>query len=233
MKKSDQINEIAQALSKAQIEFETADRVGLNPHFRSKYATLESIWAACRGPLSKNGLSVIQSPSTTDVGHVTITTLLAHSSGQWFEGSFTLIPKDNGPQAYGSAVTYGRRYALMAMVGIATDDGDDDGNAASKIEPSSAGISVKESQILAEPGLYICKFGKYKGLSVRDIPFIDLKGYVGFIKNKAHMEGKPVTGQIADFLNNADAHLVKTDPDSFTNQDQVDLSFGREPGQEG
>ncbi len=128
MQTSDSINELAGALAKAQGEITGALKDSANPFFKSKYADLASCWDACRGPLAKNGLSVFQVPEMTDLG-LTLVTTLAHSSGQWVRGSLPVHPKDDTPQAMGSALTYARRYALTAVVGIAQVD--DDGNAAS------------------------------------------------------------------------------------------------------
>jgi hypothetical protein len=125
---SSEIGTLAGALAKAQGEMASAAKANINPHFKSRYADLASIWDACRVPLSKNGLAVLQ-PVRADGAKVTITTIIAHSSGQWLSESLTMTAQQNTPQAVGSAITYGRRYGLSAMVGIAPDD--DDGNAAS------------------------------------------------------------------------------------------------------
>lgn len=124
---SEQINELATALSKAQGEITGALKDSSNPFFKSKYADLASCWDACRKQLASNGLSVIQ---TTDVldGIVVVRTTLAHSSGQWIRGSLPVKTKDDSPQAQGSGITYARRYALAAIVGLAQID--DDGEAA-------------------------------------------------------------------------------------------------------
>lgn len=127
MKTSEQLNELAAAMAKAQGEIETAHRDSANPFFKSRYADLASVWDACREPLSKNGLAVIQLPRS-DGAHVTMETRLLHSSGQWIEGELTTVAKDEGPQSIGSAVTYLRRYMLQAITGVAPDD--DDGEAA-------------------------------------------------------------------------------------------------------
>ena len=128
MNTSEQINELATALAKAQGEITGALKDSANPFFKSKYADLASCWDACRGPLSRNGLSVLQ-PAESDDGGVTVTTTLLHSSGQWVRSALRLQPKDWSPQGVGSAISYGRRYGLTAMIGIAQVD--DDGNAAS------------------------------------------------------------------------------------------------------
>lgn len=130
MQKSEQINELAAALAKAQGEIRDASKDSVNPHFRSSYADLASVWAACRMPLSKHGLSIVQSLSTTDQGSVSVTTMLLHQSGQYLSDTLVLTPRDASPQSFGSASTFGKRYGLMAMVGVAPGD-DDDGNAAS------------------------------------------------------------------------------------------------------
>lgn len=128
MNTSESINELAAALSKAQGEITGALKDSANPFFKSKYADLASCWDACRGALAKNGLAVTQFPTTEATETYLVTTLL-HSSGQWMRSSLHVQPKDNTPQAMGSALTYARRYALTAVVGVAQVD--DDGNAAS------------------------------------------------------------------------------------------------------
>lgn len=125
MNHTDQINELATALAKAQGEITGALKDSANPFYKSKYADLASCWDACREPLSKNGLSVIQPAEADDQG-VTVTTLLMHASGQWIRSVLRMIPKDSTPQSVGSAIAYGRRYGLTAMIGIAQVD--DDGN---------------------------------------------------------------------------------------------------------
>ncbi len=124
------------ALAKAQGLIEGAKKRNLNPHFKSKYADLASVWDACREELSSNGLSVIQNPVNAPPGHVALETTLAHESGESITQSYAMPIKDpQNPQAVGSALTYMRRYALMAVVGIAPED--DDANAA-KGQPSPA-----------------------------------------------------------------------------------------------
>jgi hypothetical protein len=126
--RSESIAALAAALSKAQGEMEAAAKANVNPHFKSRYADLASVWEACRAPLSKHGLAVLQ-PVSADGARVTVTTILAHSSGEWISESLTMTAAQNSPQGVGSTITYGRRYGLSSMVGIAPDD--DDGNAAS------------------------------------------------------------------------------------------------------
>ena len=140
MTHSEQIKDIATALAKAQAEIEGAKKDSTNPHFKSSYADLASVWDACRKALTGNGLSVVQGP-VSDEGRVGVTTMLMHSSGQWLESTFFMRPTKDDPQGAGSALTYARRYALAAMVGVAPED--DDGNAASE-KPSGKPVAVAQ-----------------------------------------------------------------------------------------
>lgn len=140
MTHSEQIKDIATALAKAQAEIEGAKKDSTNPHFKSSYADLASVWDACRKALTGNGLSVVQGPMS-DEGRVGVTTMLMHSSGQWLESTFFMRPTKDDPQGAGSALTYARRYALAAMVGVAPED--DDGNAASE-KPSGKPVAVAQ-----------------------------------------------------------------------------------------
>lgn len=127
MQTSEQLNELAAALSKAQAKIEGASKDALNPHFGKKYADLASVWDACRKPLTENGLSVIQTLAR-EGALVKCTTMLLHSSGQFVKSEFAMTPQQNTPQAAGSCATYLRRYSLQSIVGVAPDD--DDGNEA-------------------------------------------------------------------------------------------------------
>lgn len=125
--RSESIAQLAAALSLAQGEMKGAAKDSENPHFKSMYADLASIWDACRDPLAKNGLAVIQLPSA-DGSRVTVTTILAHKSGEWIASELTLKAAGDTAQPICGTITYGRRYGLAAVVGIAPDD--DDGEAA-------------------------------------------------------------------------------------------------------
>ena len=127
MQRSEQINELAAALSKAQGEIEGAIRGNTNPHFRSKYADLSSVWDAIRIPFTKQGLSFVQGLSSVD-GGVCCETMLMHSSCQWISCSLTVPADKANAHGYGSAATYARRFGLQAFAGVAPID--DDGNAA-------------------------------------------------------------------------------------------------------
>lgn len=121
---------IYKALVKAQAAMDNALRDSQNPHFKNNYADLASVRTAVMGPLTDNGLCVIQQPETDADGAVFVRTILAHESGETIhhEGPH-VMPAKRDAQGVGSAITYLRRYNLMAVCGIAPDD--DDGNAAS------------------------------------------------------------------------------------------------------
>lgn len=123
MQTSEQIHELAAALAKAQAEMGGAVKDSANPFFKSKYADLASVMDACRGPLSKHGIAVVQSPRA-EGATVSLDTLLIHSSGQWVRGTATTTAKDDSPQSLGSAITYLRRYALQSFAGVAPEDDD-------------------------------------------------------------------------------------------------------------
>lgn len=133
LKASDSIAKLAGSLAKAQGAMRAALKDSVNPHFRSRYADLAGVWDACREPLATNGLAVIQTPGEIGDKTIELTTILAHESGEWIQSTFTIPVSKPDAQGVGSAVTYARRYALAAMVGIVQDD--DDGNAATGSAP--------------------------------------------------------------------------------------------------
>ena len=127
---SENLADLAAALCAVQGELKPAIKQADNPFFKSKYVDLPGVWEAIRPLLSKNGLSVVQTFTASADGPTIVTTLM-HKSGQWVSSELFLKPAKSDPQGVGSAITYGRRYALAAMVGVVADE-DDDGNAASQ-----------------------------------------------------------------------------------------------------
>lgn len=140
MKKSDEINELAAALSKAQSQIRGAIKDSVNPFFKSHYADLNSIWEAIRDPMTQNGLAVSQPTGFNIEGNPIVETFLLHSSGQWIMGEFPILAKDATPQAHGSGVSYAKRYALASMFCIPTLD--DDGEAAQPRERQAPAPTV-------------------------------------------------------------------------------------------
>jgi|GEM_PF-4412767 len=131
MTHSEQINEIAAAIAKAQGAFPalTTDakaeiRSDKGANFSYKYATLANVLDVVRKTLSENGVAVLQDPHFKD-SRLTIETLLVHTSGQWFRSDLTFPVAQMTPQGLGGVITYLRRYALSSLLGIAPDDDDD------------------------------------------------------------------------------------------------------------
>lgn len=125
--KSETIAKLAVALIAAQSELKTANKDGKNPHYKSHYATVESVLDTCLPVLNKHGIALIQRPCVSADG-VEIETIFVHSSGEWISGRLNIPLSKNDAHGVGSAITYLRRYSLAAMAGL--KQGDDDGNAA-------------------------------------------------------------------------------------------------------
>jgi hypothetical protein len=121
---------IAKALVNAQKEFGPALKSATNPHFKSKYADLSACVEAVIDSLNANGVMLLQKNHPSEHG-VSVETIFLHESGEEYSAGILNVPATKlDAQGYGSALTYARRYSLMAACGIAPED--DDGNAASK-----------------------------------------------------------------------------------------------------
>jgi len=132
--------EFFDALAKAQSEVQDAVRNSTNPHFQSRYADLQSVWAAIREPFTKHGLSILQLPDYDPERKIAVvTTVVGHKAGHKLSFRTTMpVSKDNAHGA-GSGITYAKRYALQSVGGVAPDD--DDGNAA--IETSGGSVKPR------------------------------------------------------------------------------------------
>lgn len=167
MKTSQEITELAKALSKCQGNIQGAVKNEKNPFFKSSYADLSSVWEACRYHLSSNGLSVVQVPTEIE-GKICLVTRLCHDSGQWIEGKFPLPQGKGDAQSMGSAISYLRRYALASMVGICQVD--DDAEAAMNREPKEmAADEVRK---------------KFKEVTL-DFPDSDIRRYLEYATSKS------------------------------------------------
>ena len=132
MKKSDSVTELAKALNKFQAECSGAKKGSNNTFLKSKYADLAEVINCAKEALANNGLSVSQFP-VAEEGRAGVVTILMHESGEWIEQHLLLKVAKNDPQGMGSAITYARRYAYQAVLGIPSED--DDGNAATRPAP--------------------------------------------------------------------------------------------------
>jgi hypothetical protein len=128
MYQSEQINELTASLANAQAKITPAIKDSANTFFKNKYADFASIYKSCVGPLGENGLAIMQIISSEN-GKPCLITQLSHSSGQWVRSIAPLNPKKDDDQAMGSSISYMKRYSLAALVGVVTEEEDDDGNA--------------------------------------------------------------------------------------------------------
>jgi len=144
MQQSESIANLTLALSIVQGKMSYAVKDSANPFFKSKYADLESVWDACRSLLSENGLAIMQFPglySELDKS-MSLTTIISHKSGEFITQEMSVPVTKADAQGAGSAITYMRRYALAAVVGVV--QADDDGNAASNPQSKPAVVKPKE-----------------------------------------------------------------------------------------
>lgn len=182
---SQEITAIAEAMVSAQAEFGAAVKDSANPAYRSKYADLSACIEATQKALNKHGIAVMQAPQL-DGQMVTITTRLQHKSGQWYESDLTLpaVQRERfDSQSVGSAITYGRRYSLQAILNLATTD--DDGNAASGIGSHEAAQAVgkakaeeykkKREEREAQPALFYVEPPSFNGHFVE---FVNIKEFL-------------------------------------------------------
>lgn len=147
MNKSESIKNLAAALLIFDEKVSTVKKGEVNPFFKNKYAALPDILSAIKQPLLESGLTVKQFP----VGEHELTTIVMHAeSGEYIESTYKMRPGKDDPQGEGSRITYQRRYALGAALGLNIDE-DDDGNKASK--PPQETQHQKPKPSLSETGL--------------------------------------------------------------------------------
>jgi len=115
---------LAAALVAAQAEMPAVEKDGANPHFRSKFVTLDALIATTRPVLNRHGLSIAQGAGG-EHGAVTLTTTIQHVSGEAWGLTMPIYPAKPDMQALGAAITYARRYAWAAILGIAAEEDDD------------------------------------------------------------------------------------------------------------
>lgn len=180
MEKSQSIKNIATALRDFQAQVETIKKTETNPFFKSKYASLADILNVIRQPLADNGLSFVQFPK----GKYCLDTMLMHVSGEWMSESYEMQPTKNDPQGAGSVITYQRRYALGAVLGLNIDE-DNDGNEV-KDEVSLKQLGFAEELVRKST---LDEDKKERALKALDNPDLSLAEYTA-IKNKL-LEAQP------------------------------------------
>lgn len=167
---SDQINELAEALSKAQGAIEGAIKDATNPFHKSQYADLHSVIKCAKEPLAANSLSVVQQCQVMD-GQTCLVTMLMHKSGQWIKSVMPLILVKQDPQSVGAALSYYRRYSYSALIGISAMD--DDAESAMERKPKAEPVKEVATKPITEPTsadlMYsLAKIGVNLDLSVLD-----------------------------------------------------------------
>ena len=125
---SETIVALTAAIIKVQGGISGVHKNAKNPHFKSSYATLENVIDTARPALQEAGIAFVQAPGQVIDGSVEVTTMLVHTSGEWMRSTLHVPLGKRDPQGVGSAITYGCRYSLMAMLGLPPTD--DDGEAA-------------------------------------------------------------------------------------------------------
>jgi len=206
MKTSEKIDLISKALVQAQKEIKPAIKDSKNPYFKSTYADLTAVVEAIKDPLNKNGVSFLQLVNSGEKD--TVETILLHESGQFISTETKVYcTKPNDPQAFGGGITYTKRYALQAALGLPTED--DDGNSASGKTGKQNGVEGLKQAIKSEP--------KAEGLSAKQLEFCE-KVKITLEENS---DGRPVNFQtvkslIAAMAKTSKAGKVPTDADSDT-----------------
>jgi hypothetical protein len=148
MERSETIGKLSEALAKAQGEMKPASFDAMNPHFRSRYASLASIMEACRSALSQNNIAIIQGASVEE-DRVIVETMLIHASGEFISDQLSMNIQKDSPQAIGSAITYARRYSLASLAGVVSDE-DDDAEAAMPKENAQKPVKIVQVTNLDE-----------------------------------------------------------------------------------
>ena len=141
MYQSEQIGELAKTLAAAQGEMDAAKKDSKGNY--GKYTTISSILEVVKDALSRNGLAVVQAPMPCDAGNICLRTTLMHTSGQWIASELSMKAENVSPQKIGSVITYARRYALAALLGVGQED--DDAQAAQDAYEKQARRAQKEA----------------------------------------------------------------------------------------
>lgn len=226
MKHSASITALAPALVKAQGDIKAVGKDSVNPAFRSKYASLDTIMDAVRPLLYSHGLALIQGVTTPDrdeAGHlacITVDTTIVHTSGEWITTSVVIpvgtIPVKNKDgdvidalptaQTAGSAVTYGRRYGVSALLAITTDEDDDGAVASQRAEhqptqakrapvPTSSAKSASSGAVTTLP---VWPNYELSGKPIADAPDAELKRLMNWTPKNNPAQYDPLKVAIAE-----------------------------------
>jgi hypothetical protein len=217
---SEKIDKIVPAFLQAQRAIEDARLDSKNPHFKSDYASLESVLMAIKPKLNASGLLVSQPIQIDMNGNPVVETYLYHESGQWMSSISPVIFEKKTAQAMGSGYTYARRYALLAMFSIGSSD--DDGNAASEPDSSKqenpkqadgAKVATKNAanrfKNPDDPAMFVVRFGADKGKTLGAMGAQAVSQKMKYIKNSTNDFKDSAMGK--EFLKFAEMYL-KSNP---------------------
>lgn len=187
MQPTQQTTSLFKAMVKAQADFDKIDRT--RSGYNYKYAPLDVVRNAVVPTLKKHGLTVIQFPINGDdhIGDTTtvgVETILAHESGESISRTFTTRLLKQDPQSVGSAITYYRRYALLACLGLAPEDEDNDAS-----DHAHTQQRAHEASREVDPADYIMPIGKFKGEKLGSLDLDALTSWAKFMMNKGDLNG--------------------------------------------
>ena len=217
------MTELYRALTKTQSELTCVPKDAVNPHYRSRYATLASTWDAIRIILTKNNLSIIQYGKIIDGGNLILVTRMQHISGEFVESELPILNGKGDMQGIGSAWSYARRYSLQAIVGIAADDDDDANNSLPNKYPPPLPAAIKPKNVLKEtkenkqaasasPKDYVPSFGPFKDIPLGNTDPHLLREYCIHVLKEAESSGKEIKGRVKEFIEAADLYLGSMPP---------------------
>jgi hypothetical protein len=191
------LNELAAALVAAQGEFAAIPKTADNPFFKSRYAPLSTVVEVTQPILAKHGLAVSQHPTTLPSGEPALTTHLIHASGQQLVSTMQLFAAKQDPQGQGAAITYARRFAYMAVLGLVADD-DDDGNTATRarqaepVKPKLPAHVAKLAAVAKKHGLDTkalgARFEADYGMSVMDADAAVVEAFTLLVADEAAID---------------------------------------------
>lgn len=204
---SEQTDKIDAALAKAQAKIRSAEKDAANPHFKTKFASLNSIVAACKDALSEAGVARVQIPfSEGDL--VGVTTRLS-CGGQFYEGDLLSKPAQAGPQALGSVVSYLKRYGLAAMCGVAVGDDDDAEAAEDREKPEKPnGRASQDAAAKVREAMKTPAFRKQEAIKALDSMGLDVRAELRSLLGRIFPAGQDIRLQNEDELAKLEAHVT-------------------------
>ena len=212
---------IYQALLKAQVKIDCAIKDSSNPHYKSKYASLESVIESIKKPLNDNGVLILHLTEEKE-GFLFLKTSLVHAeSGESVSSSSKILNNKGDMQGYGSAISYLKRYNLTALTNLPTED--DDGNKASENPPQQKQVPKSEYKKTenTNPNDYIIQLGKNKmtGTRLQDHTFDYLSKCVNDTIKWHKDNNKTMHSNTQEFVNRATEYL-KSQP-NFNSDESI------------